>query len=211
MPTLRLELHDSMHRASLERFIAERFASQYGARIDHFLPILLSLDLAGGPGAIAGLRPASQSALFLENYLDVPVEQAVSRSFRQPVDRAQVIEIGNLVSLLPGAAKMLFSVLPLLLDAAGVRWVTCTATPQVQAILGKLGFESTKICNADPATLGDQVDAWGTYYDSRPSVIAGDVRIAASRARQDSRVTQVQRTIRTTLASFAAAIRTARR
>lgn len=210
-PALRLALAGSADRVLLEGHIADRFARQYGARVDHFLPMLLCLDLAGRPGAVAGLRPASRSALFLETYLDVPVEQAVSRCFRQPVDRAQVIEIGNLVSLLPGAATMLFSVLPLLLEDAGVRWVTCTATPQVRAMLGKLGFESRAICVADPATLGEQAGAWGSYYASRPVVIAGDVRMAARRARRSHQAVRVQRLIQGMPAPLSAVIRNARR
>jgi hypothetical protein len=206
-PILRLVSPESAGRGLLEQFIADKFSRQYEARIEQYLPLLLSLELAAQPGAIAGLRCASSSRLFLEHYMDVPVEQAISRCFREPVDRDQVVEIGNLVSLMPGAASMLFTALPRLLDEAGIRWVTCTATPQVRSILGRLGFSSKTICTADPAVLGEAVAAWGTYYDSRPRVIAGDVRTAANLARRNSDAVQLYRVLEGSLSGFAAKLR----
>ena len=171
---------------------------------------MLSLDLDDQPGAIAGLRFAGRSALFLELYLDRPVEQAVARRFLEPVDRGQVVEIGNLVSMLPGAAAMLFSLLPGLLEAAGVRWVTCTATPQVRAMLAKLGFPSTTICEADPAAVGDSVESWGSYYESRPLVIAGDVRLAAKLAARNPDARRLRCLLEAPIANAATALRHAR-
>lgn len=169
-------------REALEARIAGKFAQQYGAHIRHFLPYLLDLSVAGEPGAIAGLRPARQGALFLEQYLDGPVEQAVSRAYSTPVDRDQVVEIGNLVSFMPGAASLLFGLLPTLLARAGFRWMVCTATPQVRSMLRKLGFTTHTVCDADPGVLGERQHDWGSYYDNRPQVIAGDVLDALNRS-----------------------------
>jgi hypothetical protein len=38
----------SPRRAALEAFIADRFAQQYGARIRHFMPILLGMEDSTG-------------------------------------------------------------------------------------------------------------------------------------------------------------------
>lgn len=209
-PALRLAGEGAAGRADLERAVANEFSRQYGARIEHFLPLLLSLDLTGVPGAIAGLRCAGNSRLFLEQYLDVPVEQAVSRCFRQPVDRCQVIEIGNLVSTAPGAGSMLFTALPLLLELAGIRWVACTATPQVRAMLTKLGFPIRTICEAQPEVLGADADTWGSYYDARPTVIAGDVREAARLVRRDRDAVRLYRELRDELWLLASLLRSAR-
>lgn len=210
LPTLRLASTECPDRAALEQRIADTFACQYGARIEHFLPLLLSLDLDGRPGSIAGFRFAARSALFLEQYLDVPVEQAIARRFREPIDRGQVVEIGNLVALLPGAGSILFAVLPRLLDAAGVRWVACTATPRVRTMLRKLGFPSQTICDADPAALGDGGESWGSYYESRPTVIAGDVRAAAKLARRNRDALRLEQILFEALMQAAGRLREAR-
>ena len=73
MPTIGLDPTNSAGRRALEACISDRFARQYGARIEQFLPFLLSLNVAGQLGAVAGLRLARQSELFLEQYLEVPV------------------------------------------------------------------------------------------------------------------------------------------
>lgn len=210
-PALSLADAGSADRALLEQHVASRFARQYGATIDQFLPLLLRLDLGNQPGAIAGLRFAGRSALFLEQYLDRPVEQAVARRFCEPVDRHQIVEIGNLVSLLPGAASMLFALLPGLLDAAGVRWVVCTATPQVRAMLSGLGFPSKTICAADPAALGEGVGSWGSYYESRPRVIAGDVKVAARLAGRNADARRLRRVLAGPLEDATAVLYNARR
>jgi hypothetical protein len=178
-----LDCADSAGRGQLEACIARRFDQKYGARIQHFLPYLLSLHERARLDAVVGIRLAAESELFLERYLDERVEQAISRTVRTPVDRDQVVEIGNLASAIPGTASLLFGVLAITLDRAGVHWVACTATPQVQAMLDELNFPAYTLCEARAALLGDQADQWGDYYASRPKVIFGDTRIAAAAAR----------------------------
>lgn len=179
-------------RSLLEALVADKFAREYKARIRHFLPFLLSLDIAGAPAAVAGLRLARQSALYLEQYLDRPVEQAVSNEFRVPVDRDSIVEIGNLAAFSPGAAEILFGLLPSMLNDAGIHWVTCTATPRVMNILGKLDFPSRRICQADRALLADDSTDWGHYYSTHPAVIAGNSLPAAIRASEHPLLNDLQ-------------------
>ncbi len=194
----------------LEKRVAAKFAEQYGATIEHFLPFLLSLDFAGQSGAIAGLRPAGNERLFLEQYLDTTIEQAVSRAYRRPVARGQIVEIGNLVSQLSGAASILFSILPVLLELAGIRWVGCTATPQVRAMLTRLGFSTRELCPADPSLMGDGISAWGSYYTAKPVVIAGHVPPASYASRSNREVVRVLRLLAPSISRFAITLRAAR-
>lgn len=179
----------SEQRQDLEACIATKFDQQYHAQINHFLPYLLSLSESNDLGAVVGMRLARESELFLERYIATRVEQAISQVFRTPIDRDQVVEIGNLASVVPGTAPILFAVLATVLHEAGYRWVVCTATPQVRAILNKMQFPWQSICTADPAVLGDQADDWGDYYASRPEVIVGDVRHAVESATSSRAIT----------------------
>lgn len=174
-------------RSQLENLVADKFARAHGARIDAFLPYLIGLGAPEETVAIAGLRFASDSPLFLEQYLERPIEQAISQAFRVPVDRGQIVEIGNLVSIKTGAASALFALLPLLLRGAGIRWVACSATPTVRALLTGLEFPSRTIADANPGALADGAGNWGRYYESRPLVIAGKVGDALRRA-QDNKL-----------------------
>lgn len=191
--SMSLAMHDSSTpgRQRLEACIAGRFAQQYQAQVKHFLPYILSLNESGELGAAVGIQPAGSSPLFLERYLDVRIEQAISSVFRCPVDREQVVEIGNLAAAVPGTAVLLFVLLANVLDRAGVRWVSCTATPQVKVMLASLQFPAHTICDANAAALGEQAQEWGSYYASRPQVIVGDTRVAATIALQLPMVTRL--------------------
>jgi hypothetical protein len=180
LPVLRLEVEHSAERRNIEQLVADRFAQQFAAHVNHFLPLLLGLHTGDGYTAVAGLRPGGSEELFLEQYLDRLAEQEISHVFHTPVDRCQIVEIGHLVATEPGAGYLMFACLAPLLRAAGFRWVICTATPQVERMLNKMCFDPVRICKADPARLNGSAADWGHYYDSRPHVIAGDLRNAGA-------------------------------
>ncbi len=178
--SLSLVSQQSSDRQAVEAGIMRKFERAYGAHLKHFLPDLLRLDVAGELGAVAGIRAARGGALFLEQYLDRPVQQAVAHAFMTPVDRDEIVEIGNLAANVPGLAYSLFAALATTLSAAGYRWVVCTATPQVAQMLSKMGFSAQAICPADPSMLESDPTEWGEYYATRPRVMAGDVGLAAA-------------------------------
>jgi len=63
----RLEPLEAPGRQATEAFIGARFALEHGARISHFLPLLLALrDAEGALQAAVGIRPALGQSLFLE-------------------------------------------------------------------------------------------------------------------------------------------------
>jgi len=206
--SLSLDDVNSAGRQELEAFVAGKFEHQHGARIDHFLPYLLGLRRSDRPGAVVGLRPADESELFVERYLDVPVEQAISQAFMTPVDRLRVVEIGNLAASMPGTACALFAVLAIVLHQAGFRWVVCTATPQVMTMLNRIQFPSRVICEADAACLGDDASSWGDYYASRPQVIVGDTEAAAYRVASDRALSASTFRLAQSISRIAATLRT---
>jgi len=170
----------SVERRALELRLQQKFERSYGAQLTHFLPSLVRLHRCGELGAVVGVRAASESALFLEQYTDRRIEQFIAGAYKTPVDRDQVVEIGNLAAVVPGLAYTLFAILATLLNEAGFRWVACTATPQVEAMLARMQFSSRTICSADPTRLIEGSANWGNYYASRPNVIVGSVRDAAA-------------------------------
>ena len=160
-------------RAALETYIGERFAHRHGARISHFLPCLLGLEQDDGSliGAV-GLRPAGDTPLFLEAYLDRPVEDCVETV---PVPRTRIIEVGNLASDSPGAARLLIVALTDLLASLGFEWVVFTATRELHNSFRRLGLQPRPLAAADPTRLGAQGAVWGSYYRHAPTVMAGHV------------------------------------
>jgi len=163
-------------RAELERFIAERFREAYGAKVSHFCAQLLGMrDAAGAWQAAAGYSPAASGALYLEHYLDQPVELVLSGALDRTVPRARIVEVGNLASGARGFGRRFLPALRRHLLDLGYRWVVFTATREVRGILQHLAFEARPLAPASPARLPDGGAGWGTYYAHDPNVMAGTI------------------------------------
>jgi hypothetical protein len=164
-------------RPEVEAFIRGRFARAWGAEVRHFLPTLMSLRDEGGRllGAL-GLRPAADRSLFLEHYLDRPVEQALAAAVGEPIDRAGVVEVGNLAVSAPGGGRWLIAALTAYLHAARADWVVFTCGPALRNAFLRLGVELLDLCAAEPARLPvGEAAHWGRYYGQRPRVTAARV------------------------------------
>ena len=175
------ELHlaspGSARRVALEQFVCQRFELQHGARIRHFMPCLFGLENQIGQllGAV-GVRSGNSGPLFLERYLNEPIQTAIgSRLGNTEPGRGELVEVGNLAADSPGAARLLIVALTDLLVALGFRWVTFTGTPPLLNSFQRLGLTPIALGEADPARMGEELADWGSYYDNRPLVMAGDI------------------------------------
>jgi hypothetical protein len=140
-------------------------------------------DAAGDIHAVVGFRLAETGPLFLEHYLDDPIEQVLARSLEPGADRRQVAEIGNLGSKSPGATIFLFRALAEHLRSLGRDIAVATATRDLRAILGKFGVATVELARADPERLPDRGSTWGSYYSTDPKVMAGSIRALSSPGR----------------------------
>ena len=162
-------------RQTLEAFIRQRFADQHQACIRYFLPCLLGLlDERGVVQGAVGLRPARQP-LFLERYLDAPVEQVIASRHGREVRREEIVEVGNLAATGSASARLLIVALTDLLVSEGFRWVAFTGTRELLNSFGRLGLTPLPLGEADPARMGAERDDWGSYYASRPQVMVGEI------------------------------------
>ncbi|WP_226668773.1 thermostable hemolysin [Microbulbifer aggregans] len=168
-------------RLALECYIAHCFDNAYGANLKSFLPLLLAYGEGRDFHSALGMRRADSGTLFLEQYLDEPVEACLSAAAGTQVTRAQIVEIGNLVSSTRGSSRMLFLMLAELMAAADLTWAIFTATPEVHRLLQKLTDNQLSLCRADGTRLGTALADWGSYYDTRPVVTA--INVAAERER----------------------------
>jgi hypothetical protein len=173
-PVVSLSEPSSPHeRAQLEAFVANRFLEAYEARITHFCSHLVGLRGAeGAVDAAAGYTPAGRSALFLEQYLDAPVEAALSRASGRRIERDWIAEVGNLAAA-PGLVRELIPALGAYLHQRGYRWVVFTATRELHNAFRRLRLEPLVLAPAQAARLPDGGAAWGSYYAHAPRVMGG--------------------------------------
>lgn len=171
----------SRDRGRIEAYIRQRFLDVYQARVGRLAPNLLLLQREGQTVAAAGWRGADGEGLFLETYLDQPIEQQVARLTGRPVERRRIVEVGHLVAEKPGGSVHVICTLARHLDRLGYEWVVFTATRELLGIFSRLGLHLLALAAADPVHLGDAAQDWGRYYDTQPVVVAGRIRQALER------------------------------
>lgn len=177
---MRLDIIESDHadRAKAEDFIRGTFHEVYRAEIAHFMPHLIRLNtFQNDLVAVVGYRDAASHPLYLEHYLDAPIEEVLAAQVGEPVHRRDIVEVGNLADAAPGGARAAIIILTAFLYSAGYRWVVFTGVPKLRNAFGRLGLEPVELAQADPARLpaGEQ-EAWGSYYAGQPLVMGGDIR-----------------------------------
>lgn len=167
--------------------IARKYAAVHGA--EPRLSYGNWLDAA--EKAALGYRRAGAETLFLEAYLDAPVEVLASVALGREVARSAVVEIGNfaadnalaMVKLWGSAAN----------DLGGESEVAvATLTAPLRRMFARIGIPLVEIAPARCERLGTAAGEWGRYYAMDPVVCAGVIAdgqaaIAAFLARRNRR------------------------
>lgn len=178
VPALETSVCGARTREEVQRYIAGVFQISYGAQLNDFMPLLVSLREHGHLTSALGLRGAAGNTLFSEQYLDEPVEAHVQAVFGRQTRRERVLEMGNLVASNPGHAALLYTLVGCAMYQAGVDYLLFTANRAVRASLKRSGLASVPIAAADRRRLDATGEDWGSYYNGDPRVMLGDVRAA---------------------------------
>lgn len=188
---LRFVEREDPDRQRLERHIHACYAHVYGADINHFLPTLISVERSDDSVLCAmGVRPTALEPLFLEQYLDHPVEQVLGRCVGGVVDRSALVEVGNLAAGSPGAARILIVALSAYLRGAGFEWAVFTAVPAVRNAFVRMKLRLIELAVADGVRLGPDHAHWGSYYAQRPVVVACNVHHSYAQLRHAMQMEQ---------------------
>jgi hypothetical protein len=178
----RLRVHaagpDAPIRSDLEEFVRRRFERTHGAQVRSFMPTLLSIDDRWGQRVgVIGLRCAAESPLYLEQYLDLPIERAIAAgTVTPPPARRDIVEIGNFACPTGRAGLLAISVLPAYLIARGYTWIAFTATRTMRRLLEELDAPNFELAEAHEPRVATAPDHWGSYYAQEPRVHAARLR-----------------------------------
>jgi len=163
-------------RESLERFIAESYRRAYGARITHYAENLVGVrDQNGAWSAGVGYTLAGRDPLFVEQYVDQPIEATIAAALGMPIDRGQVVEVGNLAASASGAARRVIVGMTALLHELGRTWVVFTSTRSLLNSFARMRISSIVLARADPSRLPGGGANWGTYYDTDPQIMTASI------------------------------------
>ncbi len=179
--TLHICRENDPGRAQVEAFIRSVYARRYGAQVRHFTPVLVFLRDATGIVAAAGYRQAHASPLFLERYLDAPVETLLGAGNGLEPERKSIVEVGHLAAARAGEGRRLILLLSAHLAQQEFVWVVSTLTRELRSLFLRIGVTPVTLGVANPAALGDDAVNWGSYYEHSPLVLAGHLPQAMRR------------------------------
>jgi hypothetical protein len=156
-------------RPAVETTIRLAYQRHHGARLTSFPSWLVAASDESGVIGAAALRFAADG-FFSEIYLDQPIERTIARCAGGIVDRAELVEIGNLAAGRAGALRGLVHGIIALLHEKDIRWAFFTATARLRTLLRRAGIPLIELAAADPRRLDDAA-SWGRYYDQDPRVV----------------------------------------
>jgi hypothetical protein len=156
-------------------FIQQRYAAEHGANAPVAYSSFISRMRTDERGAALGYCRASEGPLFLETYLDAPVEQVLRPALGIDLPRSAIVEIGSLagnsctslLSLWQRAAHEL---------SADAQLGVAVLTRPLRGMLRRLGIALHELAPADGSRLGAAQAQWGRYYDTDPVVCAGSLQ-----------------------------------
>ena len=197
-PVMRPVTSDDLIRPELERFISSAYKNIFNAKLNSFLPNLVASTLADDEIYTAfGYCDAAQSPLFLESYLDTPIEKLLSQKLGYSIERHQIVEVGNLsISKCVDSVKTMRDI-AIYLRNLGYEWIVCTATRYLRMLFLKSGSRPTSIAQAPNSKVTNDGTDWGNYYVTAPEILVGNIdqsiilieqKIASSRRSFDRRL-----------------------
>lgn len=114
----------------------KQYGRVYGAQINpepQYFVVIQSTDEK--LLACAGITFADERTLFSEQYLAGPVEDILRPRIDREIERANIVEIGSLISHHSTAGMILVNMIPLLAWCMGAHVLLCTVTPRVRAMM----------------------------------------------------------------------------
>ncbi|TVV74461.1 thermostable hemolysin [Sphingomonas solaris] len=169
-----------MHHVASRSLVHRRYATVHGAAPAADYPDYLTTGASDAPQAVLGYRLARDERLFLEVYLDRPIEAVLTERLARPVARARIVELGDHASDSAPATVALWGQAAATLGAHADVAVAVLTKP-LRAMLTRLGLGLVELAPARIEALGSHGARWGRYYETDPVICAGDIAACRNR------------------------------
>ena len=154
--------------------IASAYREGFGAQLQPSFAHYLQVGDDPRSGAALGYSKAGDGALFLERYLDRPIEQLAATVLARTVSRAQIVEIGNFAASDAAAVPKLWCKAAAILGPE-CEFAVATLTRPLRWKLSRAGVIFHVLAPANSACMGKQQPLWGSYYQHDPQVCIGEI------------------------------------
>jgi hypothetical protein len=153
-------------------FTRQQYKSRFGCDLASFYPMKVVSRTNGSIDAVVGIRGASHTDLYLEQYFDAAIEVVIEEKTGLRCSRDQIVEIGSFAATSQIAALPLMRETAGLLHAKGYRTAVSTANRAIRCCLAKLRLPTHRLAKVSSAATDRD---WGSYYDGQPVVLYGDI------------------------------------
>lgn len=154
------------------QFARQAYEKRLSCELEHYYPAYLVYGNSQEIYAVVGMRCAIDEPLFIEHYLDKPIEQLLDGG---RTDRADIVELGCFAANDTRSAFHLMAGSAAYLQSKGFGYVVCAANRSIQRCLSKLNIPVDILGNVDPSRVPGGADAWGNYYEGDPRIMAGSI------------------------------------
>lgn len=166
--------------------IQSRYHHEHGAVPDLGYPQFRGYAVAGRVGAGLGYRRADSGPLFLEAYLDDPIETVIADRLGQNFNRNDIIEIGNMAA--DNAPAMIALWAQAANDLGGeAEMAVAVLTSPLRGMFRRLGIHLHELSAAQPERLGADAARWGNYYALDPIICTSPIAEGQARLARFSR------------------------
>lgn len=169
-----IEKHDSRQNEA-KAFIKNIYKAHFGAKIQIDMPRLVVCTENHNIIGAMGLRSAQNHSLYLEQYLDHPIETYLSPMMGSPVDRNTIVEIGHLCVAKHGMGKKIIGMFIQTLLECQYSWGVVSATKPLARVFDSMKIQTIELAKCDPKRLINNSNDWGNYYEFSPRVLAGNL------------------------------------
>ena len=169
--SLAIHSRSSAQRQVSERLVQDVFADAYGAKVYSFLDQILYLYEGTEACGTIAYSPAKEH-FWLEDYLELPVEQQALKNHGLDISRHHIAEVGNLASNnCHGYGKALIFSMTEFLLSSGYKWAVFTSTKHLRVFFKRQRVQFHSLGHAKLDLLSDCISDWGSYYEHCPEVI----------------------------------------
>lgn len=151
--------------------IAQSYRTAFSADT-RMRPSRLVITVArNGEVACATSIRCHQDAFYSQQYLDMPVNDLLSRRTGLKVASRAILEVGGLACSSPFAAYPTLRMVFQWGRERGIGWGLFTATAEVRRLIQRAKITPLLLARAEASRVQDP-DQWGDYYDHDPWVCA---------------------------------------
>jgi hypothetical protein len=165
-------------RSVVEFEIQRLYLKRYGAVLASFAPTLVAeLTQTGDVECVAGIRFGDEP-LFLECYLDRPIEQVLEDRLCLEAARSRIVEVCHLAGVGAGSSLTFVRKLIALLQGMEAELAIFTATRPLRHLLRRSGLSLIELGIATIHQV-PRPETWGTYFEHDPRIMAVGARTAS--------------------------------